>query len=231
MNTKVNLVEHQVFLNHPFEDAFDPLANAMHFAIVASNLIPICAKDLSSPDRPRLDMLVSSIINCQYSIHDFSKLKGEGEQNFARLNMSLEMGMALFHALQTQRVQHRCAFFVSTPHDYRIAASDLAGLDPIFYDGNDLSLVAGVYEWLRDVVRNPLTTPLPTNDIKERYNDFKIRTEKVAGSGKNGHLSHNESQELMFQICSEHKLWDWRENKAGQIAFPEVPLSWKQWNI
>lgn len=224
---RVNLIEHQVFLNYPFDDAFEPLANAMHFAVVAAGLIPVCAKDLTSPDRPRLETIVNAIIGCQYSIHDFSKLEGEGERNFARFNMPIEMGMALFHALQTQRRFHRCAFFVASPHDHQIAASDLAGLDPIQYDGDEVYLIAGVYEWLRDVARNPITTPSPTGEIKDKFREFKSRMAKVDGSGRNQQPSHNEAQELMFQICSEYKLWDWRDNKAGQVAFPQVPLSWK----
>src|ERR1051325_9352266 len=144
------LGEHQVFLNYPFSDAFEPFANAMHFGIVAAGLIPVCARDLTSPDRPRLEILVKAITDCHYSIHDFSKLKGEGDKNLARLNMTLEMGMALFHALQTQRTFHRCAFFVSTAHEYQVAASDLAGLDPLIYQDDEISLAAGVYEWLRD---------------------------------------------------------------------------------
>jgi hypothetical protein len=224
---KATLGDHQVFLNYPFDEAFNSFANAMHFGVVAAGLIPLCAKDLSSPDRPRLEVLVELITDCQYSLHDFSRLKGEGADNFARLNMSLEMGMALFHALQTQRVFHRCAFFVTEPHAYQAAASDLAGLDPITYNGDEISLAAGVYEWLRDEARNPLTNPISTHDMKEVYKDFGSRMVRIEGSGKSGEPSHNEARELMFQTCSEHKLWDWRENKPGRLAFPEVPLSWK----
>ncbi|MDT4953990.1 MAG: hypothetical protein QOJ02_2128 [Acidobacteriota bacterium] len=77
---RVNLIEHQLFLNYPFDGAFEPLANAMHFAVVAAGLIPVCAKDLTSPDRPRLETIINAITSCHYSIHDFSKLKGEGAQ-------------------------------------------------------------------------------------------------------------------------------------------------------
>jgi len=220
--------DHQVFLNYPFDEGFEPFAQAMHFAVVSSNLIPVCAKDVTSPDQLRLEALVNAILSCQYSLHDFSLLKGEGKLNFARLNMSLEMGMGLFHALQTQRRSHRCAFFVASPHEYQIAASDLAGLDPLSYNGDEASLVASVYEWLRDVAQNPLTTRVSTHEIKQRYEDFKQKAKNVIGSGNGGRLSHNESQEVMFQVCSEHRLWDWRENKAGQIAFPSVPLSWRK---
>jgi len=70
-NNLATYVDVQVFLNYPFDDEYEPLANAMHFAVVAAGFIPVCAKDLSAPDRPRLEMLVDSIIHCRYSLHDF----------------------------------------------------------------------------------------------------------------------------------------------------------------
>src|SRR3954466_15261665 len=104
----------QVFLNFPFDQEFAPLADAMNFAVVAAGLLPVCAYDLTAPDRPRLEMLVEAICQCSYSIHDLSRPYGEGDANFARMNMPVEMGMALFHALQSHRREHRCLFFVST---------------------------------------------------------------------------------------------------------------------
>jgi hypothetical protein len=120
----------QVFLNFPFDRGFAALADAMSFAVVASGLLPVCALDLTTPDTPRLEMLVEAIQHCHYSVHDFSRSEGEGPRNFARMNMPIEMGMALFHALHTQRREHRCLFFVPTQHDYKVFASDLSGLDP-----------------------------------------------------------------------------------------------------
>src|SRR4051794_38601490 len=94
--------DYQVFLNYPFDQGFSSLESALHFPIIAAGLLPVCAKDLSAPDRPRLDMIVEAIVNCRYSIHEFSRTSGEGPDNLGRMNMPLEMGMALFHALQTQ---------------------------------------------------------------------------------------------------------------------------------
>jgi len=62
--------KYQVFLNHPFDEAFEPLAHAMHFAVVAAGLVPLCAIDTSLPDEPRLQKLVSMITSCRYSVHD-----------------------------------------------------------------------------------------------------------------------------------------------------------------
>jgi hypothetical protein len=100
----------QVFLNYPFDRPFAVLSEAMSFAVVAGGLLPVCAYDLTIPDKPRLDSLVEAIRNCRYSAHDLSRSRGEGPSNFARMNMPVEMGMALFHALQTQRSEHRLCF-------------------------------------------------------------------------------------------------------------------------
>jgi hypothetical protein len=74
----------QVFLNFPFDEKFSQMADAMNFAVVDGGLLPVCAYDLTTPDRPRLDMLVEAIQNCRYSAHDFSRSEGEGEHNFVR---------------------------------------------------------------------------------------------------------------------------------------------------
>jgi hypothetical protein len=69
----------QVFLNHPFDPEFMPLADALNFAVVAGGMLPLCALDLTSPDHPRLEMLVDAIANCHYSVHDLSRFTGDGD--------------------------------------------------------------------------------------------------------------------------------------------------------
>jgi hypothetical protein len=217
----------QVFLNYPFQDDFEPFENAILFGVIAAGLLPVCAKDLSAPDRPRLDMLVDIIVNCHYSIHDFSKFKGEGDKNYARFNMPIEMGMALFHALSTQRKDHRCAFFVPTPNEYKQFASDLAGLDAKLYSGDENTLLSMVYEWLRQVVPPMLINSQPSIEIQKRYSSFKNKINKIRGSGINGKVSFEEKRELMYQICSEDGWWDWRATRAGEEEFRRIPISWK----
>jgi hypothetical protein len=222
---------YQVFLNYPFDAGFEPLANAMHFAVVAAGLLPVCAKDLTAPDRPRLDMIIDAITNCHYSAHDFSKVGGEGTNTLAHFNMPLEMGMALFHAYQTQRQEHRCAFFISTPHLYQAFVSDLAGLDPILHRNDDLLLASGVYEWLRNVVPPAIFNLQPSIEVTRRQNEFKARLSRLRGNGKDGLPSHAEVQELIYQICEEAGWWDWRAHKAGRMEFPPLPLSWSDQSV
>ncbi len=217
----------QVFLNYPFDDDFQLLADAMSFAVVASGMLPVCAKDLSVPDRPRLDTLVDAIRQCHYSAHDFTRFTGEGTQNMSRMNMPVEMGMAVFYAITTQRNEHRCAFFVSTPHDYHVFASDLSGLDPMCHQSDDERLLSQMYEWLRGIVPSPLFNSQPVVHIAEKYRYFKSELARINGGGNVGSPSHNERRELMYQICAASGWWDWRETRMGKDEFPSIPLSWR----
>lgn len=215
----------QVFLNFPFDEQFVPLADAMSFAVVAGGLLPVCAHDFTSPDRPRLEMLVEVIRNCRYSAHDFSRYGGYGLHNLARMNVPLEMGMALYHALLTQRREHRCLFFVPTEHDYKTFASDLAGLDPRVHNNEDARVVTDMYDWLRGVVPSVMFNPQPTVDVLDRFALFKTRKAAVKGVGKDGRASHEETREVMYQVCAEVGWWDWRQNRMGKEEFPAIPLS------
>jgi hypothetical protein len=218
---------YQVFLNYPFDERFYNLAEALHFAVVAAGLLPLCAKDISVPDRPRLQTLVEAIGQCRFSAHDLSRSTGEGNNNLTRMNMPIEMGMALFHALQTQRSEHRCVFFVPTDDEYRRFASDLAGLDPKYHENDEVVILKEAYEWLRYVVPSLVFNSQATPAIVTKFNEYRETVARVNGSAENGYPSHDESCEVMYQICSEAGWWDWRQTRAGQEEFPVTPIAWK----
>lgn len=218
---------HQVFLNYPFDSEFAPLAQALDFAVVAAGLLPVSALDLSSPDRPRLDMLLEAIALCHYSVHDLSRATGEGESNFVRMNIPLEMGLALYPALTSQRAEHRCAFFVASPHEYKSFAGDLAGLDPRCHNGDPRTALMLMYEWLRAVVPSTIFNSCPTVDVLGRFDSYRTRIALLNGSGDNGSPTHVELRELMYLTCEEIGWWDWRKAKFGQTTFPRLPLAWR----
>jgi len=217
----------QVFLNYPFDQDFEPMANAMSFAVVAAGLLPVCARDLSTPDRPRLEAIVDAIVHSDYSAHDLSRFTGEGASNHARMNMPIEMGMAVFHALNSQRRDHRCAFFVPTPYDYQRFASDLAGLDPKCHDNSDERMVAEMYEWLRGVVPDRMMNSRPTVQIVGKFCEFKTQLGMVLGSGAAGRPTHQETREVMYGLCALSGWWKWREIPMSKEEFPEIPIAWR----
>ncbi|MGO9020186.1 MAG: hypothetical protein ACLQVJ_17755 [Syntrophobacteraceae bacterium] len=214
----------QVFLNYPFDKHFSGLANAMNFAVVAGGLLPVCASDLGAPDKPRLEMLVEAIRSCDYSAHDLSRSRGGGSKNHARMNMPLELGMALFRAHDSQRRAHRFTFSVSSSHDYMAFASDLAGLDPQVHGGDEIRLLTNMYEWLRGVVPSGLFNAQPSVEVIDKFAEFKARLVRVRGSGGAGQPSHEETREVMYGLCSELGWWDWRGNRMGKDEFPIVSI-------
>lgn len=141
--------------------------------------------------------------------------------------MPIETGMAMLHALHSQRRDHRCAFFVGTPHDYQRFASDLAGLDPKCHNNDEEILLVLVYEWLRDVVPSTIFNLQATKSIVDRYHVYRSRATDINGSGGNDAASHDEKRELMYQVCQEVGWWDWRNAAFGRAEFPVVPLLWK----
>lgn len=211
-----SLCEFRVYLNYPFDDDFGRYADAIHFGVVAAGLIPVCARDRSTSDRLRLGQIAYDLISCRYSAHELSRY---------RLNCLLELGMALNPALQGLD-KHRCALFVATQHEYQEFVSNLAGLDPTCYHRNEIELMKGLYEWLRDGVGAALSRQA-TVETAQKYAEFKCRLLNVNGSGKSARPSHAERQELMFRLCEECKWWDWRRNRAFQDRFPSVPIAWK----
>lgn len=215
----------QVFLNYPFDQGFQQFADAMAFGVVAAGLLPLCALDFTHPDTLRLTKLVEAIGCSGYSIHDLSRAHGEGPENLARMNMPVEMGMALFHALDSQYGNHRCAFVVPTPHSYQKFASDIAGLDPMVYHASEDILVGLVYEWLTRVVPRQTLSLQPRRTVIDAFAEFKMVRANVAGPGKED-ATHDETREVMYRVCAERGWWDWRGTRAGREVFPLMPIQW-----
>jgi hypothetical protein len=219
-------VKQQVFLNYPYDDAYETFSAALSFGVFAAGLVPLSARDITTPDTVRLQNIAHAISNCRYSAHDLSRAHGEGVESLARMNMPLELGMAFYHALSSQYSEHRGAFLVPTANLVHKFASDLAGLDPICYGDNDTKLVVGVYEWLRNVVPNAYFSAQPTPQVVEAYEEFIALSMLIAGVGTAQRSSYFESRELMQRICADRGWWDWRETRAGREEFPSVPIQW-----
>lgn len=141
------------------------------------------------------------------------------------MNMPVEMGMALFYALNSQRRDHRCVFFISSPHEHGTFASDLAGLDPRVHNGDETRVLADMYEWLRAIVPPSLFNVQTTVDVQQKFAEFKARRDRIRGSANGGRPSHDESQELMYSLCGELGWWDYRAGRMGQHEFPVVPIA------
>lgn len=139
-----------VFINCPYDADFAPLMNALLFATVCCGFVPRSAIESGSVGTSRIDRIVDTLFASKFSIHDRSRCRGEGDEQLARFNMPLELGMAMALARLTRKKKTNHEWFVLVPdgHGYHKFVSDLAAYDPAKYDGTVQTIVRRVMSWL-----------------------------------------------------------------------------------
>jgi len=150
----------KVFINCPFDEAYVPTFDALVFTTVCCGFIPCSANDSESVARLRIDRILEGLAGARYSVHDLSRCRGEGDEHLARFNMPLELGIAM--ALRHQSAGHGYDWAALVPggHVYARFISDLAGFDPLRYDGEPESTVPKLMRWLTtrpDAIAIPVT--------------------------------------------------------------------------
>ena len=160
-----------VFINCPFDADFAKLFDAIVFATVCCGFLPRSALESGTVAESRMERITRAIFSSKYSIHDLSRCKGEGDEQLARFNMPVELGIAMARRYMPRRntAKHDWLLLVQLGHSYVKFISDLAGYDPYQYNGTVENLVTKVMAWLAtrpDAVRTPtpqdVLTALPT---------------------------------------------------------------------
>jgi hypothetical protein len=173
-----------VFINCPFDKDFEPTFEAILFATVCCGFIPRSALESGSVAESRMERIVQAIFSSKYSIHDLSRCRGEGSEQLARFNMPLELGIAMARRYMEggKGQKHDWLLLVPEGHVYMKFVSDLAGFDPVRYDGTPESVVPKVMAWLAtrpDTIRTP--TPQDVLAALPRFQAEKARLQKEWG--------------------------------------------------
>lgn len=158
-----------VFINCPFDREYAPLFNAIVFATVCCGFMPRSALESGDVAEPRLARITRAIFDSRYSIHDLSRCGGEGDENLARFNMPLELGMAMAKRFIGGAEYHDWLVLVPEGHAYGRFISDLAGFDPPKHNGSVEKVTSAVMAWLatrRDGVP-PVTPKLVLSKLPE----------------------------------------------------------------
>jgi hypothetical protein len=150
-----------VFINCPFDAEFAPLFDATVFAATCCGFLPRSALESGTVAESRMEQIARAVFSSKYSIHDLSRCKGEGDENLARFNMPLELGIAMGRRMSSQRKndRHDWLVLVRDGHQYAKYISDLAGFDPKKHNGTAEILVPMVMVWL---ATRPEATAVPT---------------------------------------------------------------------
>ncbi len=139
-----------VFINCPFDQAYQPLLRAMCFTVLACGYVPRCALDFSDSGAIRFQQIVALIAACGLSVHDVSRVELDLTSNLPRFNMSLELGADLalrFEGPASQR-NRKTLVLDTEKHRYDVTLSDISGMD-IEAHSDDVNLVIKhVRDWL-----------------------------------------------------------------------------------
>jgi hypothetical protein len=142
-----------VFINCPFDSAFEPILDAIFFTIVASGFRPRSALEGGRQGVLRLVRILDALNDSLYSVHDLSRSVGEGDGNLARFNMPLELGMAIqlwrSHDDAQKAAPHDFFIMTGVHANYDKFASDLKGYDIESHDESPERAVELLVEWLQ----------------------------------------------------------------------------------
>ena len=213
-----------VFINCPYRDNYAPLLDAITFSVAASNLVPILALDFSDPDRLRLQNIMKLIKNSAFSVHELSDANVIDDDGYTRMNMPLEMGMALFYDFYSSETNHRCLFFVSKDYEHQKRVSDISGLDPVMHENNEMLILNYTYEFLQKHHASKEKYTISTKRLISIYSEYISKLENHFGSMSRNKIRWPARRELIFRICESQKLWEWRSTRRGRDHFPRVAL-------
>ena len=142
--------DRNVFVNCPFDAAYEPILQAVLFCIVSFGLNPRIATERSDAGETRLAKIEELIESSRYSIHDLSRCQAGAAGEHYRLNMPFELGLDVGCKRYGGGAMSGKAILVleEQPWRYQVALSDLAGNDIESHGGNHAVAVRKVRNWL-----------------------------------------------------------------------------------
>jgi hypothetical protein len=162
----------QVFINCPFDSSFEPILDALIFAVFDCGFTARCALEIDDGSERRIDNIFRIIDECKYAIHDLSRTELDPVHSLPRFNMPLELGIFLGakHYGSGHNREKNCLILDMERFRYQRFISDIAGQDIKAHENDFRQAVARVRDWLNHA-SGRTTIPGPTAIIGryERY--------------------------------------------------------------
>ena len=170
----MGIAYHQsVFINCPFDFRYQPLFEAMVFAVSNCGFHPRCSLEVDDGSQIRIENIFTIISNCRFGIHDISTTEPDPVDQLPRFNMPLELGVFLGakrygEGLQKEKV---CLILDRDPYRYQKFISDIAGQDIRAHEADPRTTISLVRNWLRNA--SPSLNIPGGEAIWERYLEFR----------------------------------------------------------
>jgi hypothetical protein len=202
-----------VFINCPYDPDYLPLFNAAVFTIVCCGLIPICALTKNNPAISRLDRLIDLISDAKYSIHDLCRCYGQGQQNFARLNMPLELGITIGlsstsngQAADGHVDPHRWTLLVkeTDSKDHEKFVSDLKSSDPPGHKETPETIISAIMNII--VTGYELSVDFRPSDVFRSLAAYERRLQQEREAWLGGTIPWENTVKLALEIAQTEGL-------------------------
>jgi hypothetical protein len=163
----------QIFLNCPFDPDFEPLFDALVFAVFDCGFTARCALEIDDSSERRIDKIFRIIDDCKFAIHDLSRTQLDSVHGLPRFNMPLELGIFLGakHYGSGYNKEKNCLILDVERYRYQRFISDIAGQDIKSHENNMRYAIACVRDWLNHASGRK-TIPGPAAIIG-RYEKYK----------------------------------------------------------
>jgi hypothetical protein len=161
-----------VFINCPFDQAYKPIFDAIVFTVFDCGYLPRSALEIVDSGQVRLEKLLHIIRDCDFAVHDISRIELDKRNNLPRFNMPFELGLYL-GAREFGHGRHRkksCLILDESRYRFQKFLSDIAGQDITAHNSKPENAVAAVRNWLNSAA----TEVVPgANHIFKRWRAFE----------------------------------------------------------
>ena len=167
--------EHAVFVNCPFDAAYEPLFRAIVFTLHDCGFIAHSSLEVTDTSQVRIEKIGAIIAACKYGLHDISRTEIEPETGLPRFNMPLELGLFLGakrFGTGKQKTKN-CLVLDVDRYRYQKFISDIAGQDIAPHGGKAVQVIKVIRDWLRAATPKSIAIP-GSSEIIERHFVFRL---------------------------------------------------------
>lgn len=161
-----------VFINCPFDEAYEPLIRAAVFAVYSCGFAPQCAKGESNQNL-RFQRILAMIGECRYGIHDLSRIEPNA---LPRNNMPLELGVFIGCQQFGSSYDYEKEYLIldSDEHRYTQHTSDVRADDAQYHNNDPNEMITRVRNWLASRPHRDRSHNIPGAEwLIERYARFQ----------------------------------------------------------
>jgi hypothetical protein len=164
-----------VFINCPFDGAYQPLTECIVFTVIACGFSPVSALQEQDSGTIRLDKIKRLIGSSRLGIHDISRTEVDGIYHLPRFNMPFELGMdiAACHYGESFLRTKRIIILDAERYRYQKFISDIAGQDIVAHDNSVAETIGKIRPWLNAWTELEKAPLIGSKILIEIHQDFQ----------------------------------------------------------